>query len=248
MKCLIVIPTYNEIDSLPAIVGRLRSEAAETQILVVDDNSPDGTGAAADTMAVSDPAIHVLHRQTKEGLGRAYVAGFAWALARQFDRIVQMDADLSHDPRYLPAMLEASRSCDLVLGSRYVRGGGTSNWGWIRRMISRGGNWYARAVLRAGVHDLTGGFKCWRRETLADVDFESVHSNGYAFQIEMTCQAIWRGYRVTEVPIIFAERADGSSKMSFAIALEAVWMVWGLLLRRRGIRRSRRPGRVTDSA
>lgn len=235
MKWLIVIPTYNEMESLPVLIGRLRAEAPAADILVVDDNSPDGTGAWADAAAARDSSLHVLHRTAKQGLGPAYLDGFAWALSRPYERIVQMDADLSHDPRHLPAMLEASKTFDLVLGSRYVAGGGTSNWGLLRRAISRGGNIYARAILRAGVRDLTAGFKCWRRQTLQDVGLSSIHSNGYAFQIEMTCRAIWRGHSVAEVPIIFAERADGSSKMSPPIALEALWMVWRLRFHRRAI-------------
>jgi dolichol-phosphate mannosyltransferase len=235
MKWLIVIPTYNEMESLPVLVGRLRSEVPDADLLVVDDNSPDGTGTWADGAAQGDPAIHVLHRAAKEGLGPAYLDGFAWALSRLYERIVQMDADLSHDPRHLPAMLAASKTFDLVLGSRYVAGGGTSNWGLLRRAISRGGNIYARAILHAGVRDLTGGFKCWRRETLKDVGLSAIHSNGYAFQIEMTCRAVWRGHSVAEVPIIFAERAGGSSKMSPWIAFEAVWMVWRLRFQRRAI-------------
>jgi dolichol-phosphate mannosyltransferase len=182
----------------------------------------------------------VLHRAAKDGLGRAYLAGLGWGLERGYERIVQMDADLSHDPKYLPALLAASETHDLVLGSRYVPGGGTANWGLGRRLLSRGGSWYARTVLGLSVRDLTGGFKCWRRHTLEDVDLASVRSNGYAFQIEMTYRALLRGHSVAEVPIVFTDRTGGQSKMSRRIVIEAIGRVWRLRAAARVIR-ARRP-------
>jgi len=192
----------------------------------VDDNSPDGTGALADELAAREPRLQVLHRPRKEGLGRAYLAGFARALTAGYGRIVEMDADFSHDPEQLPALLEASRSADLVLGSRYVRGGGTSNWGFGRRLLSKGGSLYARLILGIPVRDLTGGFKCFRRQVLEAIDLPSVSSSGYAFQIELTYRALRRGFTVREVPILFADRRVGRSKMSRRIVAEALWMVW----------------------
>lgn len=228
MPLLIVVPTFNEIDNLPLLVPQLRRIVPDADVLIVDDASPDGTGALADRLAADDPAIHVLHRTVKDGLGRAYIAGFGWGLERAYDRFVQMDADLSHDPEYLPALLAASQTHDLVLGSRYVPGGGTRNWGLVRRLLSRGGSLYARTILGLPLRDLTGGFKCWRRHVLEDIEPESVHSNGYAFQIEMTYRAVLRGHSVTEVPIVFVDRVDGQSKMSKRIVWEAAGMVWKL--------------------
>jgi dolichol-phosphate mannosyltransferase len=185
MSVLIIVPTFNEVENLPLLVSQVRRIVPEASLLVVDDNSPDGTGALADSLAAADPAVHVLHRTVKDGLGRAYIAGFEWGLSRGFERLIQMDADLSHDPRHLPALLETARAYDLALGSRYVPGGGTANWGLGRRLLSRGGSLYARFILGLPLHDLTGGFKCWRRHVLEDIDLRSVHSNGYSFQIEM---------------------------------------------------------------
>jgi dolichol-phosphate mannosyltransferase len=195
-------------------------------VLVVDDNSPDGTGLLADQLAVREPRVRVLHRERKEGLGRAYLAGFQRALAGGYGRILEMDADFSHDPARLPALLAASREADLVLGSRYVPGGGTVNWGIGRRALSRGGSFYARTILGLGVRDLTGGFKCFRREVLERIDLPSVRSSGYAFQIELTYRAMKRGFRVVEIPITFVDRRVGQSKMSRRIVAEALWMVW----------------------
>jgi dolichol-phosphate mannosyltransferase len=227
-RVLIITPTFNERASLPSLVARITETVPSADVLIVDDNSPDRTGALADELAARDPRVHVLHRQTKDGLGRAYVAGFQWGLARPFDLFVQMDADLSHDPRYLPKLLEAAERRDLVLGSRYVRGGGTRNWGLHRRLLSRGGSLYARTLLGLPIRDLTGGFKCWRRATLEAVDLPTIRSNGYSFQIEMTYRACLRGHSVAEVPIIFAERIGGVSKMSRRIVMEAIAMVWKL--------------------
>ena len=241
MSVLIVVPTYNEIDNLGVLVPRLRQVAPEADLLIVDDNSPDGTGALADTLAAGDPGVHVLHRTAKDGLGRAYVAGFTWGIERGYGRLVQMDADLSHDPDHLPVILAASQTHDLVLGSRYVPGGGTVNWGLARRILSRGGSLYARTILGLPTRDLTGGFKCWRRHVLQDINLPSVRSNGYSFQIEMTYRAILRGHSVTEVPIVFADRVDGQSKMSKKIVVEAMGMVWKLRANAVSIR-SARPG------
>jgi len=224
---VVVIPTYNEADNLRQIVEALLAlNVSELSVLIVDDNSPDGTGALADELAARQPRLNVLHRERKEGLGRAYLAGFAEALARGYGRIVEMDADFSHDPAALPGLLEASRKADLVLGSRYVEGGGTVNWGLGRRLLSKGGSLYARTILGVGIRDLTGGFKCFRREVLESIDLESVRSSGYAFQIELTYRTLKRGFTVREIPIVFADRRVGKSKMSRAIVAEALWMVW----------------------
>jgi dolichol-phosphate mannosyltransferase len=214
--------------------------------LVIDDNSPDGTGALADELAASEPRIHVLHRAGKEGLGRAYLAGFAWALSRGYRLVLEMDADFSHDPKYLPALLAAAKDADLVLGSRYVPGGGTVNWGLARKVLSRGGSLYARTILGLGVRDLTGGFKCFRREVLQAIDLPSVACTGYAFQIELTYRAVRRGFRVAEVPIVFADRRVGTSKMSKRIVFEALRKVWDI--RRSGFARSEGRGSVPDRA
>ncbi|HMK72264.1 MAG TPA: polyprenol monophosphomannose synthase [Myxococcaceae bacterium] len=226
---LVCIPTYNERENLEAIVAAVLAADARTEVLVVDDNSPDGTGALADALAARQPRVHVLHRRAKEGLGRAYLAAFAWALARPYALILEMDADFSHPPRFLPTLLDrAASGVDLVLGSRYVPGGGTLNWGLVRRLISQGGSLYARAILGLPVHDLTGGFKCFRRRVLEAIDLAAVHSTGYAFQIELTYRALRKGFRVEEVPIIFEDRRVGQSKMSRRIVLEALAMVWKL--------------------
>jgi dolichol-phosphate mannosyltransferase len=188
----------------------------------------DGTGQLADELAAREPRVRVLHRARKEGLGRAYLAGFVWALERGYDLVLEMDADFSHDPKYLPVLLERAKEADLVLGSRYVKGGGTVNWGLGRKVISRGGSLYARTILGVRVRDLTGGFKCFRREVLEAIDLPSVECSGYAFQIELTFRAIRRGFRVLEVPIVFADRRVGQSKMSRRIVIEAVRKVWSI--------------------
>jgi dolichol-phosphate mannosyltransferase len=225
-RALVVLPTYNERENIAAIVPAILGAAPELDVLVVDDNSPDGTGALADELSQNDPRVRVLHRIRKEGLGRAYLHGFRIALEAGYGRILEMDADFSHSPDRLPAMLAASRDADLVLGSRYVEGGGTVNWGLGRRILSRGGSLYARTILGLGVRDLTGGFKCFRREVLEALDLATVQSTGYAFQIELTYRTIRRGFRVVEVPIIFADRVQGTSKMDRKIVLEAFWKVW----------------------
>jgi dolichol-phosphate mannosyltransferase len=226
----LVIPTYDEAEN---IEGILRACAAELdrvapgdyRILVVDDSSPDGTGALADAIAAQLPEIEVLHRRDKQGLGQAYLAGFHRALRSGAEFVIEMDADFSHDPRYLEALLDAARDADLVLGSRYVPGGGVENWGLVRRLISRGGGLYARLILRVGVRDLTGGFKCIRRRALEAIDLDSVRAEGYVFQIEVTYRALLAGFRVREVPIVFVDRTAGTSKMSARIAIEAIWLV-----------------------
>jgi dolichol-phosphate mannosyltransferase len=226
----IVIPTYNEAANIErvvrAAVGELdRLTPEDYRILVVDDNSPDGTGTIADRLAQELAGVEVLHRPIKSGLGHAYLAGFAHALADGADLVIEMDADYSHDPRYLKDLLAASETADLVLGSRYVDGGGVRNWGLLRRLISRGGGLYARLILRVGVNDLTGGFKCIRREVLEAIHLESIRAEGYVFQIEVTYRTLLAGFRVKEVPIVFVDRTEGSSKMSSRIAIEAMWMV-----------------------
>jgi dolichol-phosphate mannosyltransferase len=226
-RALVCVPTYNERENVVPVVEAILA-AAPVDVLVIDDNSPDGTGRLADELAARDPRVHVLHRAGKEGLGRAYLAGFAWALARDYGLVLEMDADFSHDPRFLPGMLEAAREADLVLGSRYVPGGGTVNWGLLRKAISRGGSLYARTILGLPIRDLTGGFKCFRREVLEAIDLPSVECTGYAFQIELTYRAFRKGFRVREVPIVFEDRRVGQSKMSRRIVLEALRKVWSI--------------------
>jgi dolichol-phosphate mannosyltransferase len=223
----LVLPTYDEAANIAAIVAAAReSLPAGAHILVVDDNSPDGTGRIADGLAAADPNVEVLHRTGKEGLGPAYIAGFRHALAGGAEFILQMDSDFSHDPADLPRLLAAaSEGADLAIGSRYVAGGGVTDWGALRRAISRGGSRYAQLVLGLGVHDLTGGFKCYRRATLEGIDLDAVSAKGYGFQIEMTYRAIKNGATVREVPIVFRDRQAGVSKMSGTIVLEAAWQV-----------------------
>ncbi len=226
----LIIPTYNEAENLPGIVRAASAELARTapgdhRILVVDDNSPDGTGMVADSLAADHEWVEVLHRPRKSGLGHAYLAGFASALQNGAQLLIEMDADFSHDPRYLPDLLAAAQDADVVLGSRYVAGGGVRDWGLVRRLVSRGGGLYARAILSVGVRDLTGGFKCIRREVLEAIDLPSVRAEGYVFQIEVTYRAILAGFTVREIPIVFADRTVGSSKMSSTIALEAMLQV-----------------------
>jgi dolichol-phosphate mannosyltransferase len=237
---IVVIPTYNERNNLPRLAERILAQQPEFDILVVDDNSPDGTGAVADELAHAHPAVHVLHRPGKQGLGRAYVAGFKWALTHGFEYICQMDADHSHSPDQLPALLAAAKEYDLVLGSRYLGGIRVLDWDMTRLLISSFGNWYARTITRLSFSDLTGGFKCYRRNVLETIDLEHINSIGYAFQIEMTWWAIQRGFRVGEVPIIFYGRDHGETKFSRAILWEAVWTVWKLRLGlvRNGVSRS----------
>jgi dolichol-phosphate mannosyltransferase len=222
----VILPTYNEAENLERIVPAVLEQLpAEGRILIVDDNSPDGTGEIADRLAAANESISVLHRERKEGLGPAYLAGFAIALDAGAQRIVEMDADFSHDPAYLPELIGATSDADLAIGSRYVPGGGVTEWGPVRRFISRGGSAYARLALGIGIRDLTGGFKCFRREVLEAIDLGSIQAKGYAFQVETTYRAIKSGFRVVEMPIVFKDRADGTSKMSKAIVAEAMWRV-----------------------
>ena len=235
-RAVICLPTYDERENLAPIVAAIHRMAPQVDVLVVDDASPDGTGALADELAERDARVKVLHRAGKEGLGRAYLAGFAWALARGYGLVLEMDADFSHDPRHLPALLAAAGGADLVLGSRWVPGGGTVRWGLGRKLVSRGGSLYARTLLGLDVRDLTGGFKCFRREVLEAIDLPTVECTGYAFQIELTWRAIRRGFRVVEIPIVFAERRAGVSKMSGRIVAEAMARVWSM--RRSGFGRA----------
>lgn len=226
----VVMPTYNEAMNIEAIVRATSSELervapGEHRILIVDDQSPDGTGRIADALAEELGDIEVLHRAQKTGLGHAYLAGFAHALAGGAELVCEMDADFSHDPRFLRDLLAAAGEADLVLGSRYVDGGGVTNWGVLRRIVSRGGGLYARAILGVDVHDLTGGFKCIRKEVLEAIDLPSVRAEGYVFQVEVTYRAVLAGFKVREVPIVFVDREQGASKMSARIALEAMWLV-----------------------
>jgi dolichol-phosphate mannosyltransferase len=227
-RALVCLPTYDERDNLGPILEAIHAAVSDVDVLVIDDDSPDGTGRLADELAARDPRVKVLHRRGKQGLGRAYLAGFAWALERDYGLVLEMDADFSHDPAYLPKLLAEAERADLVLGSRYVPGGGTANWGLARRIISRGGSAYARAILGVPVRDLTGGFKCFRREVLEAIDLPTVECSGYAFQIELTFRALRRGFRVAEIPIVFAERRVGQSKMSRRIVLEAIRRVWSM--------------------
>lgn len=230
-RVLIITPTYNERENLQELLTRVHQSLPTADVLIVDDNSPDGTGELAETMGKQDPWIKVLRRPGKLGLGTAYLAGFRYALSHGYQYVFEMDADLSHDPSYLPIMLEAARDrADLVIGSRRVPGGGTQNWGVGRQLISAGGSLYARTILGLGVRDLTSGFKCFRAEVLRAIDLEAVHSNGYSFQIEMTYRALRLGYKVEEVPILFVDRRVGQSKMSRKIFIEALGMVWKLRL------------------
>jgi dolichol-phosphate mannosyltransferase len=229
-RIVVIIPTFNEITTLPVIVGRVRSAVPEADILVADDNSPDGTGRLADGLAADDEHVHVMHRLGKEGLGAAYLAGFAWALQEGYDVVVEMDADGSHQPEQLPRLLDALRNADLVLGSRWVPGGRTENWPKSRQLISRGGTAYTRLVLGMPVHDATGGYRAFRADTLRRLDLHEVASQGYCFQIDLAWRATQRGMRVVEVPITFVERVSGVSKMSRKIVAEALWRVtvWGV--------------------
>jgi dolichol-phosphate mannosyltransferase len=233
----LVLPTYNEAENLERIItaslGVLNDAAPDGhRVLVVDDDSPDGTGAIADRLAAERPdEIEVLHRPAKAGLGQAYLAGFRRALDHGADRIFEMDADFSHDPADLARLLVATTDADLAIGSRYVDGGSVDGWGPVRRVVSRGGCWYAEHVLGVPVRDLTGGFKCYRREVLEAIDLDTVRSQGYAFQVELTFRAVRHGFRVQEVPIVFRDREVGTSKMSWRIAVEAVWRVPQMRLR-----------------
>jgi dolichol-phosphate mannosyltransferase len=229
----VILPTYNEAENLERIVGAVLEQLPESRrVLVVDDSSPDGTGEIADRLAEADESVAVLHRPRKEGLGPAYLAGFRIALDGGAERVVEMDADFSHDPTDLPRLVEATDNADLAIGSRYVPGGGVTDWGPMRRFISRGGSAYARIALGLPVRDLTGGFKCFRRVVLEKINLDTIEARGYAFQVETTYRAIQAGFRVVEVPIVFKDRANGTSKMSKSIVAEAMWRVPAMRFRR----------------
>jgi dolichol-phosphate mannosyltransferase len=226
---LVCIPTYNEAENLPRIVPAVLNAVPAAHVLVADDRSPDGTGDLADEIAAGDERVHVLHRSGKEGLGKAYLAAFAWALERDYRYIFEFDADFSHDPKYLPAFVRALEDgADMVVGSRRVTGGGVENWGPLRRFISWGGSLYARTILKVPIRDLTGGFNGFRREVLEIMDLEGVGSTGYCFQIELKYRALKHGFKVVELPIVFPDRVHGVSKMSGSIFMEAVAQVWRL--------------------
>lgn len=241
-RILIIVPTFNERDNLPSLASRLLSLTPPVEILVVDDNSPDGTGKLADEIVAGNPRVHVLHRAEKSGLGRAYIAGFEWALARDYDLVFEMDADFSHNPDDIPQFLEAAEreGADLVLGSRYARGIRVINWPLNRLLLSLAAGVYVRTITGMPISDPTGGFKCFRRRTLERLDLASVRSNGYSFQIELTHRAWRQGMKIAEVPIIFTDRFQGTSKMSRQIVREAFWMVWKLWFEN-GLRRTPHP-------
>ena len=241
-RILVIIPTYQERESLPPIVARVRTAVPAAHILVADDNSPDGTGKIADELAASDDHVHVLHRPAKQGLGAAYVAGFGWALDAGYDVIVEMDADGSHQPEQLPSLLAALADADVVLGSRWVTGGQVSNWPKSREVLSRGANAYARFAIGVPLRDATGGYRAYRAAVLRSFDLTTVRSQGYCFQVDLALRSWQRGYRVVEVPISFVERALGASKMNRAIVVEALWRVtvWGVRARLRQLTGSRR--------
>lgn len=234
MRVCVVLPTYNEAGTISEVIERVLASTPEVEVLVVDDGSPDGTGQIADAFASREPRVRVLHRSHKQGLGPAYLAGFARALAADVDAVIEMDSDLSHDPVDVARLCEGVRSADLVIGSRYVPGGGTRNWSRARESISRAGNLYARTLLRFGIRDATSGFRAYRREVLEALPLDDIRTEGYGFQVEMAWRAWLAGFVVTEIPIVFSERREGASKMSGSIVLEAAPKVlaWGLRFRR----------------
>ena len=232
-RLLVILPTYNESENLPKIVPRILEQDPRLEILVVDDNSPDGTGRLASDLAGLNPRVHVLHRTQKEGLGRAYLAGFAWGLERGYDRLFEMDADFSHDPRFLPDLIKTvDEGADLAIGSRYKTGVNVINWPMSRLLLSFFASVYARWITGLPLTDLTAGFKCFRKQVLTAIPLDKVRSNGYAFQIEMSFRAWRKGFKLVEVPIVFTDRTEGRSKMNRAIVREAVWVVWWLRLAR----------------
>jgi dolichol-phosphate mannosyltransferase len=249
MNAVVVIPTYNEADNLEKLSALVFSHAPDVQILVVDDNSPDGTGAIADRLAGEFPGkIHVLHRTAKEGLGRAYIAGFQWALERGYEAMIEMDADFSHDPLYLASMLEAAETADVVVGSRYLNGISVINWPLRRILLSWGANKYVRTVTRLPVNDCTSGYRLYKRQVLERVQLGSVRSNGYSFQVEMTFRAFIAGFHIVEVPIIFVERRAGQSKMSKQVIWESMQIPLKLRLRERKMRQQLNPTGVASAA
>lgn len=242
LNVCVIVPTYNEVENLPNAVRGIRSHVPDVDILVVDDASPDGTGELADRIAAEDPRVHVLHRSGKEGLGAAYLAGFAWGMERGYDALVEMDADGSHRPEDLPALLSGLDEADVVLGSRWVDGGSVVNWPRSREVLSRGGNLYTRIALGVPLRDATGGFRAFRVDALKCLDLHTVASQGYCFQVDLAWRAVQRGFTVREVPITFVERQVGASKMSQAIVVEALWRVtqWGTAHRLKQARRALR--------
>ncbi len=240
-RVLIIIPTYNERENAEPIAAAVLENAYEAEILFVDDNSPDGTGDILDAMAASNPRIHVMHRPGKSGLGKAYIAGFKWALERDYELIMEMDADFSHDPKSLPSLIAAASEADLVLGSRYIGGIRVMNWPLSRLLLSTGAGVYVRMITGLPVYDPTGGFKCFHRRVLESIKLDRVTSSGYSFQIEMTHTAWMNGFTVKEVPIVFEDRKAGQSKMNISIAREALYMVWALWFRN-GLRRHPKKG------
>jgi dolichol-phosphate mannosyltransferase len=237
-RLLMVVPTYDEADNVAWLVGRILASVSHADVLVVDDSSPDGTGAIADRMAAEEPRVHVLHRPTKEGLGKAYLAGFRWALARDYDVVGEIDADGSHQPEQLPRLLTALEDADLVIGSRWVPGGSVTNWAFTRKLLSRGGNLYTRLLLGIAVRDTTAGYRLFRRTTLEKIDLDDVSSYGYVFQADLAFRTLRAGLRVVEVPIEFVERVRGDSKMTRDVATESLRRItrWGISERRRQLR------------
>ena len=232
-RALIVIPTYNEVENLKPITSAVLEKTPDSvHILVVDDGSPDGTGKLADEICAANPRVHVLHRTQKQGLGPAYIAGFQWGFDQGFDRLIEMDADFSHDPKFLPAMLSHLDQYDFVIGSRYVKDGGTVNWGILRKIISRGGSWYARLILGAPIRDFTGGFNGWHRKVLEAINLSTLEAGGYSFQIELKYRAFKKGFKSIEFPILFEDRRVGKSKMSSKIVIEALSLVPKLRFKR----------------
>ena len=244
-QLLVIVPTYNERKNLLPLVNSVQDALSTADILIVDDNSPDGTGDIATERASRDAKVHVLHRSKKNGLGRAYIAGFRWALQHHYSHIFQMDADFSHDPATLPDLLEATSNHDVALGSRWILGGGTQGWPYHRKILSQTANLYARTVLRTNIRDLTGGYKCLRRRVLETIDLNNITSIGYGFQIELTWLAKQYGFTVVEVPIIFSERTTGKSKLAGSTLLEAAYLVWQL--RNNRIITARPSGPLPDS-
>jgi len=244
-RILVAIPTYNEADNVEEIVGRVRAAAPEVDVMVIDDGSPDGTGAVADALAAADPQVQVMHRASKDGLGAAYIAGFGWARDHGYTVVVEMDADGSHQPEELPRLLAALRDADVVLGSRWVPGGEVRNWPLSRRLLSQGGNHYTRVALGLPLRDATGGYRAYRMAVLDALPLDSVASQGYCFQVDLVWQAWRAGFRIVEVPITFVERTRGESKMSRSIVVEALWRVtWWALRSRRARPHGRHPASV----
>jgi dolichol-phosphate mannosyltransferase len=239
-KTLVIVPTYNERENLPRLIERIILQPALVDLLIVDGNSPDGTGQLADEIAANNPRVHVFHEKEKAGLGRAYCAAFQWALQRDYELIIEMDGDVSHNPDDIPAFLAAADNADLVLGSRYKNGIRVINWPLRRLMLSMAAAKYVQIITGMPISDPTGGYKCFRRHALKSINLDAIHSNGYSFQIEMTHKIWCRGMKIVEVPIIFTDRFQGSSKMSAKIVREALWMVWRLLIQNK-FRRSPKP-------